>query len=70
MTPRLSKNKVGSEWTDSRSFDNNDFTHLSLVTAATIERYSASVEKQAIVSCLVELHGLAPRNMKNAPMEV
>ena len=72
MTPRLSKNRVGGDCIGIRSSENNDFTHCSLVAAAAMARYSASVEERATVCSFVELQeiGLAPRKIRKAPMEV
>ena len=72
MAPRFSKNRVSGDYTRTRSSDNINFTHFSLIEVAAIERYSTLVEDRATIHCFVELHeiGLAPRNMRKAPMEV
>ena len=55
VAPRLFENRVGGDCTRIRSSDNNDFTHCSLVAAATMARYSTLVEDQATICCFVEL---------------
>ena len=66
MASRMSKNKVGGNYTGARSFDNNDFTHCNSAAIVAITRYSASMEEQATMRCFVELQeiGLAPRKIR------
>ena len=72
MAPRLSKNRVGGDYTRTRSSNNSDLTHCSSAMAAIMTRYSTSMEERAIVRFLVELQeiGLAPRKIRKAHVEV
>ena len=71
MASKLSENKMGDNCIGARSFDNSDFTHCNLATAA-IAQYSALVEQRATMRYFVELQeiGLALRKIGKTPMEV
>ena len=72
MASRLSDNRLGGDYTGTRSFDNNDFTNCSLAAVAVMTRYSASVEERATMHCFIELQeiGLAPRKIRKTYVEV
>ena len=48
MGPRLSENKVGWDYTGTRSSDNSDFIDCNSVAAVAMTQYSASVEDQYV----------------------